>query len=102
MSNKQAFKKLINSDKPILIDFYATWCGPCKSMNPIIKELASELKEEVRVIKIDIDKNQSLAHKLGIRGVPTFSLYKDGKNLWTQSGMITKVQLKKILKKHLN
>jgi len=81
------FKELINGDKPVLIDFYATWCGPCKSMSPVIDNVAKALKGKARVIKIDIDKNQELAQKLNIRGVPTFMIYQNGKIMWRESGM---------------
>lgn len=81
------FEDLINGDKPVLIDFHAIWCGPCKSMNPVIKEVAKSLKGKATVIKIDIDKNEHLANKLNIRGVPTFIIYKKGEIVWRDSGM---------------
>ena len=81
------FKELINGEKPVLVDFHATWCGPCKSMNPVIKNVARELKDQATVIKIDIDKNQSLASKLQIQGVPTFVIYQNGEIKWRASGM---------------
>jgi len=81
------FEELINGEKPVLIDFHATWCGPCKAMNPVIKDVAKSLKENATVIKIDIDKNQGLAQKLGIRGVPTFIIYQNGEIKWRDSGM---------------
>lgn len=84
-----SFQKLINGERPVLIDFHATWCGPCKMMNPIVKQLAGDWKEKVRIIKIDIDKNQELSSKLKVMGVPTFMIYKDGKQVWRQSGMLT-------------
>ncbi len=87
---KSSFQKLINSEKPILIDFHAAWCGPCKSMSPIISDLAKNLGDDARIIKIDIDKNKPLTRKLGIRGVPTFMLYKNGELLWRASGMQTR------------
>ena len=90
---KASFHDLINGEKAILIDFHATWCGPCKSLAPILKDVASEIKDKVRVIKIDIDKNQSLATKLQVRGVPTLILYKAGEQLWRQSGVMSKHQL---------
>ncbi|MEE9373069.1 MAG: thioredoxin [Saprospiraceae bacterium] len=90
---KGNFTKLIKSTKPILIDFFATWCGPCKAQMPILKEVAKEAKGKVRIIKIDIDKNQSLATKYKVKSVPTLMIFKNGKAVWTQSGMQTKKKL---------
>lgn len=90
---KGNFHKLINGEKPVLIDFHAEWCGPCKMLAPIIKEVAQEIGEKVRVIKIDIDKNQALAQKYQVRGVPTLALFKDGKIIWRESGVKTKHQI---------
>jgi len=90
---KGNFNKLINGEKPILIDFHATWCGPCKMLAPIIKEVAQEVSGKVRVIKIDIDKNQALAQRYQVRGVPTLALFKDGEIIWRESGVKTKHQI---------
>ncbi len=81
-----SFSEIIKSDTPTLVDFYATWCGPCKAMSPVLDQLKSNLGESVRVLKIDVDKNPAIASKLGIRGVPTFILYKSGNAVWRQSG----------------
>jgi thioredoxin 1 len=81
-----SFSEIIKSDTPTLVDFYATWCGPCKAMSPVLDQLKSSLGESVRVLKIDVDKNPAIASKLGIRGVPTFILYKSGNAVWRQSG----------------
>ncbi len=97
MGKKSSFKKIISGNKPVLIDFYADWCGPCKSMNPIIKSIAKEFSESVKVVKINIDKNQQLSHQLGIRSIPSFVLYKDGKKVWSKIGMVSKTELKKII-----
>jgi len=101
MSKKSSFQKIINQDTLVFVDFHAVWCGPCKVAEPIIKELAKEWKGQVKVIKIDIDKNKALAQRLGIRGVPTFALYRNGKQLWRQSGMMTKVALNQIIQQNL-
>ncbi|MEJ6583899.1 MAG: thioredoxin family protein [Crocinitomicaceae bacterium] len=81
-----SFKEIINSSQPTLVDFHATWCGPCKAMAPVLDQLKSELGDSIRVLKIDIDKNQALANQLNVRGVPLFILYKSGQIVWKQSG----------------
>jgi thioredoxin 1 len=91
------FRTLISSKKPVLIDFFAEWCGPCKTLSPILKEIANEMSAEVRVIKIDIDKNPTLASKLNVRSVPTLMIYKEESLLWRQSGVVPKEQLRKAL-----
>lgn len=94
MSN---FSEIINQPKPVLVDFFAEWCGPCKMMSPILKELKDELGDEISIIKIDVDKNQSLASKYQVRGVPTFVLYKNGNQVWRQSGMVQKREFVSII-----
>jgi thioredoxin 1 len=94
MSN---FSEVINQDKPVLVDFFAEWCGPCKMMSPILKEVKDALKENVAIIKIDVDKNQAIAAKYQVRGVPTLILYKQGKQLWRQSGVVQKRDLVSII-----
>ena len=91
------FTEIINQDKPVLVDFYATWCGPCQTMAPILKQVKDELGEKVTIIKIDVDKNQALANKFQVRGVPTFVLYKNGKQVWKQAGLVSKRDLITIL-----
>jgi thioredoxin 1 len=80
------FSEIIKSDIPTLVDFYATWCGPCKMMNPILERIKNEMGSHVRVLKIDVDKNQEAAEKFKVRGVPTFILFKKGEVKWRQSG----------------
>lgn len=95
------FSELVNSDKPVLIDFYADWCQPCKMMPPILKEVSQELKEDVRILKIDVDKNPALAQKLQIQGVPTLMIFKNGEAKWRQSGVIPAHQLIPIVKQYV-
>lgn len=87
------FSTLINSEKPTLVDFYATWCGPCKMMNPVIEETKSVLGDTANILKVDIDKNRDAAIKYGIRSVPTVILFKNGEPVWRQAGLATKNSL---------
>ena len=98
---KNSFDNIIQSEKPVLIDFFATWCGPCQMLAPILTEIKNELGETVSIIKVDVDKNQELANRLGVRGVPTLILYKAGNLLWRQSGVVTKQDLITLLKSHI-
>ena len=98
MSEKKvSFNELIQSDKPVLVDFFATWCGPCQAMGPVLHDLAGDLGEDGKIIKIDIDKNRAVANHFQITGVPTFMVFKEGKMLWRQSGMQSKSGLKKVM-----
>lgn len=90
----ETFNDIINGDKPVLVDFYATWCAPCKSMAPIVDSLAKELAGTVRVLKIDVDKNQAVASHYGVQAVPTFIIFKGGKIVWKHPGGIDKTSLK--------
>lgn len=92
-----SFKNLINQDKPVLIDFFATWCGPCQMLGPILKEVKETLGETVSIIKIDVDKNQELAQKYQVRGVPTMIVFKNGQQIWRQSGVVSKEEIIKVL-----
>ncbi|MEO6639027.1 MAG: thioredoxin [Ginsengibacter sp.] len=89
----ESFNKIINDDKPVLVDFHAEWCGPCKMMAPELQRFAQNNKETVRVIKVDIDKNQPTANYYQIQGVPTLILFKKGKILWRQSGAMNAQQI---------
>ncbi|NRS88488.1 thioredoxin 1 [Flavobacterium sp. 7E] len=85
-----SFHDIINSDKPVLVDFFATWCGPCKMLAPVLKEVKDNLEERISIIKIDVDKNQQLASQYQVRGLPTMILFQNGKQLWRQSGVLQK------------
>ena len=97
MKAKISFNDLINSDKPVLVDFSAEWCGPCKMMGPILKELAQSVGDDAKIVKIDVDRNKNLAQKLNVMGVPTLMVFKEGKLLWRQSGVHSARQLENIL-----
>jgi thioredoxin 1 len=97
-----SFSNLINNDKPVLVDFFATWCGPCQTLAPILKDVKAELGDGISIIKIDVDKNQALAAQYQVRGVPTMLLFKNGQQLWRQSGVVSKNDLVNIIKQHLN
>jgi thioredoxin 1 len=90
---KSNFNDLINDDRPVIVDFHALWCGPCKVQSPILKEIAEELGEKVRVIKIDVDQNNELAGKYQIQGVPTLMIFKNGLVKYKQAGVHSKPQL---------
>jgi thioredoxin 1 len=94
---KSSFKDLINSDTPLLIDFYADWCGPCKTFAPIIDDLKAEMGDSVRIIKIDVDKNQSLSQKLKVMSIPTIMIYQNGERKYEGKGLHTKEDLRKKL-----
>ncbi len=95
---KGSFNDIIQGDKPVLIDFFATWCGPCKYQAPILEELASAIGDEARIIKIDVDRNQAIAAQYGVRSVPTLMIFKNGEVKWKEAGVKEKEQLIQLLR----
>ena len=94
MSN---FNNIIQSETPVLVDFFAEWCGPCKMMKPILEDLKSKMGENVRIIKIDVDKNPAIAAQYRIQGVPTLMVFKQGQSKWRQSGVLSAADLQKVI-----
>lgn len=99
---KANFESIISDTKPVVVDFHALWCGPCKVQSPILKEVATEFRDRVRVIKIDVDQNQEVANRYQIRSVPTLMIFKNGEIKYKQSGVHTKQQLMNTLVNILN
>ena len=96
------FNDIINGNDLVLVDFYADWCGPCKMMSPILQEVKTNLKEAVKIIKVNVDQHQDLASHFMVRGVPTLMLFKTGKMLWRQSGVLSSKDLTDTISNHLN
>ncbi len=100
MEQKMSFSELINGETPVLVDFMATWCGPCIAMAPILEEVAGKFGDRVRIVKVDVDQNRALAAHFNIYGVPTFILFKKGEAVWRQSGMVSASFLEELLERH--
>jgi thioredoxin 1 len=94
---KETFRDVINGEKPVLVDFFADWCGPCKAMKPVLQELHQAMGDKVRIIKLDVDRNPDTASAFGISGIPTLILFNKGKMVWRQSGMMSTAQLQQVI-----
>ncbi|MDT8347119.1 MAG: thioredoxin [Flavobacteriaceae bacterium] len=95
------FNKIISDNTPVLVDFFATWCGPCKMQAPILEQVKQKFGDQLRILKIDVDKNPKLAAKYQVRGVPTLVLFKQAKQLWRKSGVVSASELTKLLQQKL-
>jgi thioredoxin 1 len=95
----ETFQEIIKGDKPVLVDFFATWCGPCKAMSPVVESVGKELQGHARVLKIDVDKNQAIAAQYGVQAVPTFIIFKNGQVVWKHAGGLDKATLLQQIRK---
>ena len=95
------FQQIIQSEKPVLVDFFAEWCGPCKMMSPILKEVKDQIGDMATIVKIDVDKNPHAASQFQVQGVPTLILFKKGQAMWRQSGVVPKNELLALIKKFI-
>ena len=101
-SAMETFNDVISSDRLVLVDFFATWCGPCKAMHPVLEKLKRQLGESIRIIKVDIDKHQQTAMQYGVQAVPTLMLFRNGQQLWRQSGTLSLQQLLAVINPYLS
>ena len=98
---KESLTNILNDSKPVLVDFYADWCGPCKVQAPVLKEVKSDIGDQVRIIKIDVDRSPAVAQQYSVSGIPTLILFKNGQPVWRQSGVATRKQLVEVLRQHI-
>jgi thioredoxin 1 len=99
MEKSNAFAEIIRGETPVLVDFYATWCGPCKTISPILQDFARQMGDRVRVLKIDVDKNQAVANKYKVQSIPTLIIFKNGEIKWRQTGVVQKKVLEEMVNK---
>lgn len=101
VQKSKTFQELIDGDTPVLVDFFAEWCGPCKMMQPILEDTSKQLGAKVKILKVDVDRNPLAASKFQVRGVPTLLLFQKGQVVWRQSGVVPAQQLVKVAENHL-
>ena len=97
---KSNFKDIVNSEKTVLVDFFGTWCGPCQTLMPILKEVKDDLGDAIKIVKIDIDKNPALANQYQVRSVLTMILFNEGKSKWRKSGVLPKNEILRVIETH--
>lgn len=102
MEEKKTFSQIIQNESLVLVDFFAEWCGPCKVMQPILSDLKSAEGESIKILKVDVDKNPNAAGSFQVRGVPTLVLFKNGKQVWRQSGVVALPQLRQLVQQFKN
>lgn len=98
----ESFNEIINGGQPVLVDFFATWCQPCKMMHPILEQVKATLGERIRIIKVDVDKHGTVANQYRIQSVPTLMLFRKGETLWRTSGVVPKADLIAAIESFLN
>jgi thioredoxin 1 len=99
-NSKESFRDVINGDVPVLVDFFAEWCGPCKMMTPVLHQLRDKMKDHIRILKLDVDKNPAVANAFEVQGVPTLVLFYKGRMVWRQSGVVAANVLENIIRQH--
>lgn len=99
-NKKETFSEIINGSTPVLVDFSAEWCGPCKMMKPILEQLHQRMGDNLRILKIDIDRSPAAANAYNVQSVPTLIVFQNGKTLWRQSGVVQAAQLQQIIEQY--
>lgn len=98
---KENLQSILNDSKPVLVDFFAEWCGPCKVQAPVLKEVKSDIGDSIRILKIDVDKSPAIAQQYQVSSIPTLILFRNGQPIWRQTGVASKTQLVDVIKQHI-